>query len=84
MENFQLESKQLIEILPFSLPQCKDVDRSKIAEKALNVDLFRHSNSCFSIKTGRTLPLVSFSKVFFLCRSIRKITGFLKCLPAKS
>ena len=72
MENFQLESKQLIEILSFSFPQCKDLDRSKIAEKALNVDLFRHSNSCFTIKTGRILPLVSFSKDFFLCKSIRR------------
>ena len=72
MEYFQLESKQLIEILSFSFPQCKDLDRSKIAEKALNVDLFRHSNSCFTIKTGRILPLVSFSKDFFLCKSIRK------------
>ena len=84
MEYFQLESKQLMEILSFPFPQCKDLDRSKIAEKALNVNLFRHSNSCFTIKTGRTLPLVSFSKVFFLCRSIRKNTGFLKCLPPKS
>ena len=72
MEYFQLESKQLIEILSFSLPQCKDLDRSKIAEKALNVNLFRHSNSCFTIKTGRILPLVSFSKDSFLCKSIRK------------
>ena len=72
MEYFQLESKQMIEILSFSFPQCKDLDRSKVAEKALNVDLFRHSNSCFTIETGRILPLVSFSKVFFLCKSTRK------------
>ena len=72
MEYFQLESKQLIEILSFSFPQCKDLDHSKIAEKALNVNLFRHSNSCFTIKTGRILPLVSFAKDFFLCKSIRK------------
>ena len=72
MENFQLESKQLIEILSFLFPQCKELDRSKIAEKAINVDLFRHSNSCFTIKTGRILPLVSFSKDSFLCKSIRK------------
>ena len=83
MEYFQLESKQLIEIFSFSFPQCKDLDRSKIAEKALNVDLFRNSNSCFTIKTGRILPLVSFSKDFFLCKSIRKKTHFLKCLPPK-
>ena len=72
MENFQLESKQLIEILSFLFPQCKELDRSKIAEKAINVDLFRHLNSCFTIKTGRILPLVSFSKDSFLCKSIRK------------
>ena len=42
METFQLESKQMIETLSFSFPQFKDLDRSKIAEKALNVDLFRH------------------------------------------
>ena len=84
MEYFQLESKQMIEILSFSFPQCKDLDRSKIAEKALNVDLFRHSNSCFTIQTGRKLPLVFLSKFFFLCKSIRTKTRFLKCLPAKS
>ena len=75
MEYFQLESKQLIEILSFSFPQCKDLDRSKIAEKALIVNFFRHSNSCFTRKTGRILPilpLVSFSKDFFLFKSIRK------------
>ena len=72
MENFQIESKQLIENLSSSFSQCKDFDRSKIAEKALNVDLFRQSNSCFMMKTGRILPLVSFSKVFFLCKTIRK------------
>ena len=33
MEYFQLESKQLIEILSVLFPQCKDLDRSKIAEK---------------------------------------------------
>ena len=77
----------MIEILSFSFPQCKDLGRPKIAEKALNVDLFRHSNSCFTIKTGRILPilpLVSFSKDFFLCKSIRKKTRFLKCLLPKS
>ena len=53
MEYFQLESKQMIEILSFLFPQCEDLGRPKIAEKTLNVDLFRHSNSCFTIKTGK-------------------------------
>ena len=84
MENFQLESKQMIETLCFSFPQCKDLGRSKNAVKALNVDLFRHSISCFTIETVRIIPLVSFSKVFFLCKSIRKKTLYLKCLPPES
>ena len=66
---FEFQSKQMIEILCFLFPQCKDIDRSKIAEKAIKVDLFRHSNSGFTIKFGRMPQLVSFSKVFFLCES---------------
>ena len=84
MEIFQLESKQMIEVLSFSFPQCKDLDRSEITQKALIVDLFRHSNSCFMIKTGRILPLVFFSKVFLSVQEYPKETRFLKCLPPKS
>ena len=84
MEYFQFESKQMIEILSFSFPQCKDLDGPKIARKALVLDLFRHSNSCFMIKTGRILPLVFFSKVFLSVQEYPKKTRFLKCLPPKS
>ena len=72
METIQLESNRMIEVFSFLFHQHRDHDGSKIAEKAINVDLFRHSNSCFTIESGRILPLVSFSKVFFLCKSIRK------------
>ena len=84
METFQLESKQMIETLCFSFPQCKDLDRSKIAEKALNVDLFRHSNSCFTIKTGRILPLLSFFDSFLTVQEYPKKTHFLNCSQPKS
>ena len=73
----------MIEILSFSFPQCKDLDRSKIAQKALIVDLFRHSNSCFMIKTGRILALVFFSKIFLSVQEYPKNNSFFEILTTK-
>ena len=83
MEYFQIESKQMIEFLYFSFPQYKDLDRSKVAEKALSVDLFRHSNSCFTIQTGRIFPLVLFSKVFLSVQEYPNKNSFFEMLTSK-